>query len=157
MKNKEKIQIIVTSLLGVILLILIINIFMDKNNNGRPVIVPIALTEQSSKSDIYARLEQEAEGLSVERDPFSRYVAAVSSDDVSALLLIGIVWEAGSPAAVINDKVLKIGSTIDGYTVLDIQRKYVVLSDGTNPFELYLDNPTLATPAAENILPTENK
>ena len=139
MKKKEKIQIAVTIVLVLVLLILAADIFKKRKNNAQKqlaVSAPAPITPV--KPSFYLELEKEAEGLSVDRDPFSRPVVTASENESPALVLGGIVWDAQNPAAVINDQVLKVGSAINGNTVMDIQKDRVILSDGFNQFELYL-------------------
>ncbi len=53
-------------------------------------------------------------------------------------VLKGIVWKNGVPTVLINDEVLQIGGTIDGYRVTDVGQKYVVIQSRNDRIELKL-------------------
>ena len=71
------------------------------------------------------------------RSPFMSANASKTSP-VSGLVLSGIVWDKDNPKAVIGDAILTKGSTIKGNKVVDIKRDAVIITDGTNTFELKL-------------------
>lgn len=84
-----------------------------------------------------ARVRQQqrahAARLGWRRDPFTRGGAG---GDVSGLTLVGILWDAHAPVAMINDQMLHVGDAVSGYTVLEIAQDRVTLSDGTDTFQL---------------------
>jgi hypothetical protein len=69
------------------------------------------------------------------RSPFlpSEYIKKTTS-----LVLNGILWDKDNPQAVINGKLVKIGSKIDSKEVIEIKKDRVILSDGIRIFELKL-------------------
>jgi type II secretory pathway component PulC len=69
------------------------------------------------------------------RSPFlpSEYIKKTTS-----LVLNGILWDRDNPQAVINGKIVKVGSKIDSKEVIEIKEDRVILSDGTKIFELKL-------------------
>lgn len=55
------------------------------------------------------------------------------------LFLYAISMKDNNSVALINDKVVKIGDMISGYTLQKIEKKQVTLSDGKNKIVLKLD------------------
>jgi len=94
-----------------------------------------------------------AEKMELPRDPFVlEKVEVVEVEEVpqeGPLLLQGIMWEDNAhPKAMINGEVIEIGSFIDHFMVVDIQRDHVTLidNDQTVPVkdrtvQLQLSNP----------------
>ena len=72
------------------------------------------------------------------RDPF--YAEGSEAGKFAALPfnVTGIVWDEKMPFAIINDKVLKKGDQIEGYTVVEIKPGSVVFSSGEETVELQL-------------------
>lgn len=68
------------------------------------------------------------------RNPFAP--AAASVPVASDLVLTGIAWDEKIPKAVINDQIVGIGTKIGDRKVKTIRRDSVVLTDGTEDFEL---------------------
>jgi len=52
--------------------------------------------------------------------------------------LNGIVWDAKSPFAIINNTIVRVGDKIDSSRVKDIQRDSVILIKGAHTCELEL-------------------
>ncbi len=75
----------------------------------------------------------EAEELTWSRDPFTR---SVVTGRRSGLQLSGILWDATSPVAIINGEMRQVGQEVDGYRVVEITPSRVLLSDGTDIFQL---------------------
>lgn len=109
----------------------------------------------SSESEVTTRpnLEYKADGL---RDPFEGYivrkeeqkVSTVPSQEVSVspptLTVQGIIWGGRLPQAIINNKVVKIGDTIEGAQIMDIKKKGIVVSFKNREYNL-------SSPAAVNL------
>ena len=76
------------------------------------------------------------------RDPFVLGEAPQGEHAGAAnLLLKGIVMEGTKPPkAIINDEILTVGSTIQGYKVTHIARDKVVVTDGNKDFEISIQN-----------------
>ena len=55
------------------------------------------------------------------------------------LFLYAVSMKDNNSVALINDKVVKVGDMISGYTLQKIEKKQVVLSDGKNKLVLKLD------------------
>ena len=70
------------------------------------------------------------------RNPFSREEIPAPGD--VPLHLEGIVWDAKSPTAVVNGRLLAVGDEIGGKKVADIRPESVVVTEGTVETELKL-------------------
>jgi hypothetical protein len=47
-----------------------------------------------------------------------------------ALALKGIIWDARAPLAIVNDAVLGLNDTVEGFKVVSIEQERIVLEDG---------------------------
>lgn len=70
------------------------------------------------------------------RDPFSLERMLEVQD--AGLHLAGIMFDEKASHALINEYVVRLGDTIEGNTVVDIQKDKVILNDGVQNFELRL-------------------
>lgn len=109
----------------------------------------------SSESEVTTRpnLEYKADGL---RDPFEGYIAKkeerkvseVPTQEVSVspptLTVQGIIWGGLFPQAIINNKVVKVGDTIEGAQIMDIKKEGIVVSFKNRQYNL-------SSPAALNL------
>jgi len=112
---------------------------------GEALAVPESLAEGSPKLNI----EYKAENLA---DPFMDYKAEQSQEvserpkelkPLPPLAIKGIVWGGNFSQAIINNKIVRVGETIDGVSVTEINKNgVVVLFDN----QLY----RLASPASIN-------
>ena len=66
------------------------------------------------------------------RDPFARGQA----NDSHGLSLSGILWDERQPMAVINNQMVRVGETIEGYTVVEITQDAVSVTDGNETLRL---------------------
>ncbi len=78
------------------------------------------------------------------RDPFHKKVKkkvqkAVASKPKVRLTLYAISEKENNSVALINDKIVKIGDMIGGYTLIRIGKKDVSLKDGSKTITLKLD------------------
>lgn len=77
---------------------------------------------------------QEAEPLTISRNIFvSKAKPAVKARKID-LKLEGITYNSKNPTAIIDGKVIRIGSVVDDYTVKDIRSDVVVFSDGLEEY-----------------------
>lgn len=122
--------------------------------------VPEVASEISLRSNV---TEYKAETL---KDPFQESLTALSEEGVQikkevpeeqvpkktlpTLTIQGLVWGGNFPQAIINKKVLKIGDTIEGVRIIDINKNGVRVS-----FENQEQN--LPSPATVNILSSKKK
>lgn len=75
----------------------------------------------------------EARRMAWARDPFTR---SVVPEQRGGLQLSGIVWDATDPMAIINGETVRVGQEFDGYRVVDITQKHVLVSDGSQIYQL---------------------
>jgi hypothetical protein len=157
MQKKEKIQLGVIAVAGVVLLLMLLPFFQKqeaRSKKGKAAQTPVAADvfvkaaapvsgEQVIKlkrikdDKFYERLNRAAEVLPLERDPFFfAYTGPRSPRD--GLDLAGILWEKGQPTAIINQSFLKVGDTTGQFAVVDIQQDKVILKDANGEFELRL-------------------
>ncbi|NQT22894.1 MAG: hypothetical protein HQ579_05575 [Candidatus Omnitrophica bacterium] len=80
------------------------------------------------------RLSQRTRFKSWGRNPF-----APGSAGRGGLSLSGIIWSKRSPKAVINSEVVSVGDNIGVYSVKEIKKDCVILSDGTEDCELKME------------------
>ncbi|MFC1703884.1 hypothetical protein ACFL1E_03755 [Candidatus Omnitrophota bacterium] len=98
-----------------------------------------AATIDTTSGGLFERLEREAEGFPLMRDPFVFGPPRPDSPlAVQSLHLQGVIWDEKTPQAVINDNIVGIGDSLGAHTVKQIKPDSVVVSDGTNDFELKL-------------------
>jgi len=70
------------------------------------------------------------------RDPFLLPAAGEEgSSRLADLKLSGIVWDEREPFAMVNEKVVKVGDMLGGYTVIEIKQSSVVLWSADGTFE----------------------
>jgi len=139
-------KIIITGSLVVVLIFVLISNVQKANKKKKMVkeAKSIAESVQPDKkfvpqlSGLYGRLSEEVKNIQVERDPFTKLKIAPATTPSQGLYLIGVAWDDDSPKAIINDKIVAIGSVIQGYRVVEIYKDKVILFDGNNSFELFL-------------------
>jgi len=82
----------------------------------------------------------EYEALKWGRDPFVRATAEIETGSGSNTsprwVLSGILYSDTNPSAVINKKVVRSGETVDGATVVEIDRQQVILDKDGLQFNL---------------------
>ncbi len=81
--------------------------------------------------DLRPRVVYRADGL---RNPFeqpsllSETEGGVSKDKpMPALIVQGIIWGSNLPQAIINNKVVKVGDTLEGVDIIDINKEGVIV------------------------------
>lgn len=156
MQKKVAIQLGVIAFAAVALVVLSVPLFKRAGNSPKPLKPGVAAEPSSSqgapqgylsgepiklqriKDDrFYERLSRVAEALPIDRDPFSfAYTGPKGSRD--GLELAGILWESGTPTAIINQAFLKAGDSTTQFNVVRILEDRVVLRDRTGEFELHL-------------------
>ncbi len=143
--NKSKTEIIITSVLIAVFLVIVINTvntLRSKRGARPPVPISPNLLEEVRKHG----LENAAEAVTQKkkdfikdefpawgRDPFRE--ADIS---LSRLGLQGIMWDPENPKAIISNRIVQVGDSVGENTIIEIKRDKVVLTDGTNTFELRL-------------------
>src|SRR3989338_4097239 len=92
---------------------------------------------------VYKKLKTLAKDMELARDPFS---LRVFSSEAAGYCLRGIAWDVNTPpAAIVDDRIVGIGTKVENYTVVDIQQNKVIFNDGTKNIEI---SPWQSLPAA---------
>jgi len=100
-------------------------------------LVAEASTSVRAQPQIASRQAQRASAasLSWKRDPFT---LGSSAEEALGLTLVGIVWEAAHPMAMINGVPVVVGDEIEGYRVVQILQDRVTVVDDTGTYQLQL-------------------
>ncbi|OGX08684.1 MAG: hypothetical protein A2Z88_11505 [Omnitrophica WOR_2 bacterium GWA2_47_8] len=151
MQKKETTQLIITIVLGVVLVLVLAKNLTKKKAvpvTGAPAQGVSAgrsfqeiLNDQSRPREgdgLYSKLQEENQRSEFKRDPFSK-VPIVSEDKPAVLYLKGIMQDGPNYIAIINDDIVSIGAKVGGNTVVEILKDRVILNDGTNNFELRIE------------------
>ncbi|MCK5580234.1 MAG: hypothetical protein KAJ18_03070 [Candidatus Omnitrophica bacterium] len=150
LNKKEIIQLSISGILLLILAVFLIPSIQKKAKKTRRAKSPVGITTETlaaqagSEPDVvdrkfYGKLEKETEDLEVTRDPFFPAPRRTADETSSDLHLMGIAWDSVTPTAIINNRIVQIGTRIDKYTVIDIQKDRVILSGEQYNFELMLN------------------
>ena len=91
----------------------------------------LASLPASSTHDV-ATQQKAARQTTWRRDPFTQGAAGGNH----ALSLNGILWNDQQPMAIINDQTVRVGESIEGYTVVEIGKDFVSVTDGTQTIQL---------------------
>ncbi|MFH1360213.1 MAG: hypothetical protein ABIJ41_04150 [Candidatus Omnitrophota bacterium] len=139
LKPKDKIQLGVTAGLVLVLIFVILSAVRGQKSRRPQGFFQNQNTpaEQSKTAGLYSRLEEETNNLQINRDPFFKKPQASTQE--SGLQLNGIAWEKGDPKAIINNKIVEIGSEINGHTVVNIKKDRVILNNGIRNIEILLE------------------
>lgn len=147
--KKSKIEIVITSVMVIVLIIILCNSIKTILRTRGPVepaaITPVAFREiakrdisisakskQIEKAYKEAEAERVAKGAAWGRDPFAAETSLREAEwTISDLSLEGIMWDEKEPYAIINGEVVKKGDKIGKTTVVQIQKDSVIVSDGT--------------------------
>ena len=97
-------------------------------------------TTKESAGDLYLRLRTETAGITAERDPFHQPKQHLKEPTDHEFTLIGITSQGDNYTAIINGTIVEVGSEIDGYTVVEIKKDRVILSDENHHYEIQLDH-----------------
>lgn len=109
----------------------------EKSNIPYEVLYPVEV-KTNQTAGLYKKLDEEANKLSLKRDPFTKQAVKVFESSSERLALQGVIWNEVDPKAVINNKIVGVGDEISGHLVIEILANKVVLSDGLKSFELKL-------------------
>lgn len=145
--DKQQKQLIITAGLVLVLLTVWINalIVIKKRASRKKVTPKTAVAEVQNESSKLPQLVKQPEypketDLEWLRDPFSGKFYTGYKGDAADLKLAGILWDKEKPQAIINNEVVSVGNSISSYIVVEIKQYSVVLTDGSNVFELKLEN-----------------
>ena len=147
MKKKDLIEISITSVLGIVLILLLVHNLTKKKQvpvpiSAGPTVATTSIIPQKVKTEgLYNSLGEQTKDIVLTRDPFFAILKEVPPEKETAvkLRLNGILFGQGVPKAIINGNVVVEGDVIYGNTVVDIKKKRVILNDGIHNFELTLE------------------
>lgn len=134
---KQRIELTITGI-GIIIFIFLIISYMPKSRDKRVVlkIEPYS----ASKVAMAAASEVKSWGNTRwGRDPFLLDASNVKEQGMEDLSLNGIVSDMENPYAIINNEVIKLGDTVNGMTVIEINEKSVVLEQDGQKHTLELN------------------
>jgi len=153
--NKSKMEIAITSVMVIALVIILFNsaktLFRSKNPAVPEAIAPAVFEDAAKRKDgpalskidkarkASSRSADEIAGDGGEwgRDPFAIRSDSPSSDaTISGLKLEGIICDEKESYAIINGEVVKEGGKVGGNTVVRIEKKAVIVNDGTKDYNL---------------------
>lgn len=77
--------------------------------------------------------EQPSLGLEMESDQAE---AGIKEAALPLLIVQGIIWEGNPKQAIINNKVVKVGDTLDGADIVDISKEVVIVLFAGVEYEL---------------------
>lgn len=145
MGKKETNQLIICAALMLGLIFGIFNVFKSQSEKNREA--PKGSSGQKPSPDtsgpkgIFSLLEEQTKNLEIKRDPFIKETAKImAQSSPSNFNLSGVAWDENKPTAIINNKVIEKGDVLDGYTVIEIHKDYVILDDGSGKgvIQIYL-------------------
>lgn len=159
MRKKDKIELGITVVLGVVLLVASLLLFqkMKTRQGPRPAVSsPTAKTVSRAKGPSHGKIlhRKKVDGekfinrfnlvtaaLPLERDPFTAGQAK-ARDAKAVLPLNGILWDPTNPVAVVGTDFLKEGDSVDRFKIVKIHPTKVVFQDGGTQFEVSLNQDT---------------
>lgn len=134
MSNKRTIALLVIATLVVLSVIRAI-IIRPKLHN-RVILQEVFEQEATILIAPKKRHAKKTEYVFWKRNPFSPFKVSVRTRSV--LELNGIMWDVKKPQAIINNRIVEIGDSVAGNTVVDIGEDKVILNNGLDDFELRL-------------------
>jgi len=85
------------------------------------------------------KIEYKAEGL---KDPFQEEeIEAPGIRALPSMTIQGIVWGGSFPQAIINNKVVRVGDTIEGVEITDIDKNRVTVLFENQKYTLSVSSP----------------
>ncbi len=149
MQKKEKIELIITCGLILILAFFVVNgLKRVKKNKLSLKDKKVFIKEQdndtgkqknATNKDLFLELEEEAGKLEVKRDPFATAVILPVKVYPHGLHLKGIAWDEKMPTVIINDNIAGEGDKIGDNTIVRIEPERVILNDGIADFYLKIE------------------
>lgn len=145
--KKAKIELIITSFLALALILFILKATNKAKKNNSLSAVPAAPSSlTNNKAELvqelghnFSTLEKETANLELRYDPFTSSQITSKRIDATGISLKGVIWDKNKPMALINEEVVKVGDKIEGYTVKEIHKDRVILTDGANSTALKLE------------------
>jgi hypothetical protein len=138
--DRKKLEIIITTVLVLILIVLLVNTFKSGRSPDPASGVAAGPGAVSAPGFEAREVPREYSNRAAEwgRDPFYPVNIRGGADVASELELNGIIWDEKNPYAIINDEVLIEGDRIEGYDVVRIEEKRVILRSSTEELALQM-------------------
>jgi len=145
--DKQKKQLIITAGLILILVIAWMNTYKVISNKKKGKLTPpVKSVSAGSSGSNQAATDAVKKPLIVQkpvveddsawgRCPFSGKVFYGEAKALD-LKLTGILWDEDNPQAIINDEIRGIGQKVGKFLIIEILPEEVIVSDGTEKFEL---------------------
>lgn len=140
--KKQSNQMVIVVILAVILVIAWIYVFdtIKKRRTSARASPAVKLQQQSQPTTMTVtpsvKKQADTQEFSWVRCPFSgkRY----GQEPMIDLKISGIIWDEIKPQVIINDMILTEGAAFGSYVIKRIEKKKVVISDGSKDYELTL-------------------
>lgn len=144
--DKQRQQLIIVGILIIIFIFAWSNAFKSMKKKSRPVSnqPAVAAAVETVKLPALEPLEATPrEGVQEDNSEWGRCIFSGKSyspvgEEIN-LKLSGILWDEKSPTTIIDGEVYKKGDKVGPFTIVDIQKDKVVLSDGSRNFDLNLN------------------
>lgn len=143
MNNKQIRDLSIAVVLLAVLIVMVLGRIRPRVSPAvTPAVAPVAANDlsflETARQDEKRRAAQE-EVWSREwgRDPFVLTETAGAGGGLS-FKLTGVVWDEIDPIAVIDQKLYRVGETVEGYRIVKIHQSSVELESGKERFELKL-------------------
>jgi len=144
--DKQRLQIIITSSLVIVFIFAWVNAakVMQRRSKPKPKLQPRSfhnagvdsiLSKPKEKYLPSADNSKEDQGLKWLCCPFSGKIYS-GRGQIDNLRLNGILWDEDDSRVIINKKILRQRDKIGTYTIINIEKNKVTLSDGLKDFEL---------------------
>jgi hypothetical protein len=146
MLKKEKTELIITSFLVLVLVLFVLRATNKTKKKGPLPTAPVVALANNDKVILssesgynFSALEKETANLELKDDPFTSNPITNKRIDATGISLKGIIWDKNKPVALINEEVVKVGDSISGYSVKEIDKDKVILTGGVNITTLKLE------------------
>jgi len=144
--DKKRIEIIITIVLAGILVFIAFKNISKISKKSRVAAPAVSVPPRAYQPPAFSREAKKTQmpvpddnGTKWSRCPFSGKIYASSSKtEIINLKLTGIVWDESNPQALINGKVVQRFDRVGQFTVIEIYRDKVKLSQNGEYFEIYL-------------------
>lgn len=93
------------------------------------ILKPVEYKAQNLRDPFQSPLKKEAETI-------TEVIPEAPPPDLSSLTVQGIVWGGKMPQAIINNKVVKVGDTIEGMRIVSIDKEGITVSQGNRNYNL---------------------
>ncbi|MFH1504324.1 MAG: hypothetical protein ABIH08_02910 [Candidatus Omnitrophota bacterium] len=136
--NKKNIELAGTALLAILLLSLVFTGFKKGKKLPAEDLNKKAVNRALEEKSKWGILDKKFSKMEWKRDPFAM-VTVKAYKAVSGVFLKGIIWDDTSPIVIFGDDMFEAGDNVEGYEILEIKKKSVILSDKEAIYELSLE------------------